>query len=87
MLTILDEDSSLRILVDPQLRMMVERDDWLCLDALLKDFRERARTDPYALFEQLSSLNVGPLVTEIVGIRISDHPTLANRTVGLVPYS
>lgn len=86
MLALLDQHGRLRILVDPELRMMVESDDWLHLDALLKDFRERARTDPAALFKQLSSLNVGPLVTEVVGMRISDHPTLATRTVRLVPY-
>jgi hypothetical protein len=51
--------------------------DFLYLDSLLKDFVERAKLDSPALFKQLSSLGVGPLVTQEVGSNISDHPILS----------
>jgi hypothetical protein len=71
-----NEDRSLRILVHPELRTIVQGDDWVYLESLLKDFRARAELDPDALFKQISSLNVGPLVTKDVGSKISDHPSL-----------
>jgi hypothetical protein len=46
------------------------------IGSLLHDFLGRAKEQPAALFEQLSSLAVGPLVTQETGERISDHPVL-----------
>ena len=44
------------------------------MNILLGDFVVRAKEQPAALFKQLSSLSVGPLVTQETGERISDHP-------------
>jgi hypothetical protein len=46
------------------------------MDSLLKDIRERANEQPESLFKQLSSLSVGPVVTQETGEQISDHPHL-----------
>jgi hypothetical protein len=52
---------------------------------LLHDFLRRAKEQPAELFEQLSSLNVGPLVTVETGERISDHPALAELSSRFLP--
>jgi hypothetical protein len=52
---------------------------------LLHDFAGRAKEQPAELFEQLSSLGVGPLVTQATGERISDHPALAQLSSRFVP--
>ena len=69
---------SLHFLVDPGWRSVVCTRDLGYIGSLLHDFLERAKEEPAALFEQLSSLGVGPLVTEATGDRISDHPALAD---------
>jgi hypothetical protein len=76
LLVLEDAEDKLSFLVHPQLRMVVSGSDLSYLESLLRDFVERARLHPAALFKQLSSLGVGPLVTQEVGPRISDHPPL-----------
>lgn len=71
-----DEQSKLRFLVHPQWREMVFGKDLSYLESLFKDFIERAKLHPEALFQQLSSLGVGPLVTQEAGTGIADHPHL-----------
>jgi hypothetical protein len=73
-----DGEGSLRFLVHPKLRAIVSDNDLSYLESLLKDFLERAKLNPAALFKQLSSLGVGPLVTQEAGSNISDHPSLLN---------
>jgi hypothetical protein len=46
------------------------------MDSLLRDFLNRADEQPAALFKQLSSLGVGPLIASEVGKEISNHPRL-----------
>lgn len=70
------EEVNLRILVHPELHTVVTDEDLPYLESLFKDFIYRAKTHPSALFEQVSSLGVGLLVTQVVGTRISDHPPL-----------
>jgi len=70
------ENGSLRFLVHPEWRTVIRREDLSYFESLLPEFLERAQSDPEALFKQLSSLRVGPLVTQEIGERISDHPTL-----------
>jgi hypothetical protein len=69
-----DERGDLRFLVPPELRSMVEGEDMDYLDPLLLDFLGRARNQPAALFKQLSSLGVGPLVACEVGQELRDYP-------------
>ena len=71
-----DASGGLRFLVDPGWRAVVRAEDVEFLESLLGDFLERAREQPAALFKQLSSLAVGPLVTQETGEQLSDHPPL-----------
>lgn len=71
-----DARGDLRFLVDPGWRATVREEDRQYLESLLGDFLERAKEQPENLFKQLSSLEVGPLVTQETGEQISDHPGL-----------
>jgi hypothetical protein len=73
-----DGEGSLRFLVHPELRAIVADNDLFYLESLFKDFLERAMLRPVALFKQISSLGVGPLVTQETGSNISDYPHLLN---------
>lgn len=73
-----DGVGSLRFLVHPELHTVVRDNDLSYLESLFKDFLERAKLNPAALFTQLSSLGVGPLVTHEAGSNISDHPHILN---------
>jgi hypothetical protein len=57
------------------------------LEELLKDFIERAKTDPAALFNQICSLAVGPLVTRATGSNLSEFPTIQKQTLHFVPIT
>ena len=71
-----DATRGLRFLVDPDWRAVVQAEDVEYLGSLLRDFLDRAKEQPAALFKQLSSLAVGPLVAQETGEQISDHPPL-----------
>jgi hypothetical protein len=71
-----DASGSLRFLIDPGWRSVVRGLDVEYIASLLRDFLERAKEHPAALFGQLSSLAVGPVVTHETGEQISDHPIL-----------
>jgi hypothetical protein len=62
----------LRILMHPQLREIVQNDDQIYIGSLLRDLTERAKLSPDALFKQLTSLSVGPLVTQKAGFVVED---------------
>jgi len=79
-----DEAGNLRVLVHPDLPTVVHEEDMDYLQSLLMDFQERAQLDPDSLFEQLSALGVGLLVTRIVGEDFSDYPTLQTISSGFV---
>jgi hypothetical protein len=72
-LVLQDEKKDLRFLVHPELRSIVRKEDSNYTESLLTDFTER-EVDSEALFKQLSSLSVGPLVTHEVGSMLSDYP-------------
>jgi hypothetical protein len=59
-------------------RSIVESQDQEYIEALCHDFKERAGLDAIALFTQLSSLAVGPLVTVETGSNLSDYPSMMN---------
>jgi len=71
-----DAEGCLSFLVHSEWRSMVLAKDLEYIASLFADFQERAKLDSEALFEQISSLGVGPLVTLQAGERISDHPDL-----------
>ena len=76
LLVLRDENGALRLMVSPDLRTIVQGDDWTYLDPLLLDLLDRAKAQPGDLFKQLSSVGVGPLVTQEVGRELTDHPKL-----------
>jgi hypothetical protein len=66
-------DGSLRFLINPKLRTIVQGKDLAYIEALLQDFLGRAKQDPAALFKQISSLGVGPLVTKVLGSNLVEY--------------
>lgn len=74
----LNEDSQLTVAVAPDWRAFVEHEDAKYIQSLLEDISERSKLSPEALFEQLSSLNVGPLVTQETGTGLLDQVPLVD---------
>jgi len=74
-----DAKGGLCFLVRPDWRSAVQPEDVNYITNLFRDFPERADEQAAALFEQLSSLAVGPLVTQQTGERISDYPPLLDQ--------
>lgn len=78
LLVLKDGEGNLCFLVPPELSKLVTSRDYSYIQSLLRDFVARAKLDPASLFKQLSSLRVGPLVTQEVGSNIADHPILSS---------
>jgi len=76
LLVLRDEEGNLRFLVHTELPAIVQGEDWVYLQSLLRDFEERAKLDPASLFKQLSTLRVGPLVTRVVGADLNEYPEI-----------
>jgi hypothetical protein len=74
-----DVNGGLQFLVHQNWRSLVQLEDVNYIDGLLIDFLDRAEEQPAALFAQVSSLGVGPLVTQQTGQRISDYPSLSEQ--------
>ena len=72
-----DANGGLRFLVHPDRRSLVQQEDVNYINDLLLDSLERVDEQPAPLFKQLSSLGVGPLVTQQTGERISNYPSLS----------
>jgi hypothetical protein len=79
------EDETLRFLLHPEWRTVIQHEDLPYFESLLSDFLERAKVDPEPLFNQLCSLGVGPLVTREAGLSLSNHPNLMELCSGFVP--
>jgi hypothetical protein len=71
------DGKSLIFLVKPDWRTIVHPEDLDYLESLLQDLPVRAALNAQALFKQLCSLGVGPLVAVEAGESISDHPAFA----------
>ena len=84
-LVLRDEEGCLRFLFHPALRVVVEPEDLDYIESLLKDFVERAKLHPADLFKQLSSLNVGPLVTHEIGSSLLEFPAIQRLSTEFVP--
>jgi hypothetical protein len=76
LLVLRSEDESLQFFIHPEWRNIVQEEDLAYIEALLRDFLARAKQHPAALFKQISSLGVGPLVTQLVGSDISEYPSI-----------
>jgi hypothetical protein len=55
------DGSQLKLRVRPDWAQRISPDDRIYIDELLKDWKARSTVDPRELFEQVLSLNVGPL--------------------------
>jgi hypothetical protein len=85
-----DAHGCLKFLVHPDWRSIVKEKDSDYIELLLDDLLERAKEQPAPLFQQLSALGVGPLVTQQTGERLSDYPHLfeiSSQFVQLYPPS
>lgn len=71
-----DEEGKLRFFVHPNLATVLLEEDFEYIQSLLADFLDRATHDPASLFKQLSSIGMGPLVTQDVGSDIASDPSL-----------
>ena len=69
-------NNGLHIFVQGDWRTIIQAEDVEYVESLLRDFRERVELDSDALFRQLSSLGVGPLVARQTGRHLSEHPAL-----------
>jgi hypothetical protein len=58
------------------LRTIIQKQDLEYTQSLLQDFLERAKREPVALFNQLSSLGIGSFVTQDVGSNLADDSSL-----------
>jgi len=76
LLVLRSEDESLQFFIHPEWRTIVHGEDCAYIESLLRDFHDRAKMHPEALFKQISSLGVGPLVTQQVGSDISEYPSI-----------
>jgi hypothetical protein len=66
-----------KLLVRHGWRKVVASDDQRYVGELLADMKSRISVDPNSLFQQLSSLSVGPLITHSVGGQVHDNPQMA----------
>lgn len=64
---LVEDDGSVNVFVDPNWQEVTETSDHDYIYAILADFKNRAKIDAKALFQQASSLSVGSLVTSEVG--------------------
>jgi hypothetical protein len=60
------DEKGLMLYVPRTLRQLISDPDWNYIDELLKDLNRRAAFSPDAVFEQISNLSVGPIVTDTV---------------------
>jgi hypothetical protein len=85
LLALRDEEGTPRFLVHPELRTIVLEEDLAYIEDLLSDFLQRAMQDPAALFTQISSVGVGPLVTNEVGSSLSECPAMESLSARFMP--
>lgn len=86
LLVLRDEAGNLRFMAHPNWRAIVQAEDLEYIDTLLRDFLERANLHPDVLFKHISSLAVGPLVTQEVGVSISGNALLLEQCSHFVQF-
>lgn len=69
LLATLHDNYDMQILVHPDWRSLVQKQDLDYLNELFESFIERASDDPLVVFKQLASLSVGPIVTKCAGTK------------------
>jgi hypothetical protein len=71
----------LRLFIHPNLNAVVHQNDIEYIDSLIQDLRERAQLHPEKLFTQISTLEIGPLLTRATGLKLSDVPEIMQQSV------
>jgi len=66
-----------KLLVRPGWTAMIAADDHSYVHEMLSDMRSRLSDDRSSLFQQLSSLSVGPLITYSAGGGVQHDPQIA----------
>lgn len=71
---LLDGGKGLGLFLNPDWRSFVQAEDLEYVELFLSDVQQRTQQSPRQLFEQLSSLSLGPLVTLAAGTNLSEEP-------------
>jgi len=61
------DEAGLKLYIHPTLVRQISYSDQEYIDDLLKDLIHRAKAFPDEVFQQLSNLSVGPIITDTVG--------------------
>ena len=85
MFALKDDADELFIRLHPQWREMVEKKDCTYIEELLSDMKQRAVDAPKDLFQQLSALSVGPLITSGTGLLETINPFLSSQCSKFIP--
>jgi hypothetical protein len=71
---VLESGKSLNFFLSPKWRNFVQAEDLEYVELFIEDVQQRAPGLPKQLFDQLSSLSLGPLVTREAGSNFSEQP-------------
>ncbi len=85
-LVLFDDQREMQLYVLPQFKDFVADEDVAYIDALFLDFIKRASSDAASLFMQISSLSVGPLITEATGEELVRYPEQMKATMNFVEF-
>ena len=85
-IVLFDDQQELQLYVLPEYRNFVEIEDIGYLDELFRDLVKRASTDAASIFMQVSSLSVGPLITEATGDKLIHYPELIKETLDFAAF-
>lgn len=83
LLVLKDEQDKLRFFVNPEWRTIALEQDSEYIKTLIEDLLERSKVDPDALFKQITSLGVGPIVAEEVGSSLDNSQLIQKLRFGL----
>jgi hypothetical protein len=74
------EQEGLCLFIDPTWQKFVREEDSNYIQDLIATLKERSEHEPELLFQQLSELSLGPLVTADVGTDLPDQPSFRKLT-------
>jgi hypothetical protein len=72
---VLIEGDGFQFFLNPDWREFVREEDLRYIELFIPDLKERAQQFPRELYDQLSSLSLGPLVTAEVGSNLFERPS------------
>ena len=81
------EAGEMSLLQNPEWKNIVQPLDHSYFSDIWADFDVRAKTDPEALFKQVTSLSVGPLIAYISGTSLWSRPELQSLSQSFIEIS